>query len=176
MAGHPTQHGHLEFFEVPMIQTEDPGMQWSDVVDNPMLANLPFKIELTKFGKLLMSPASNEHGRIQSRLSAMLLQHQQSGEVVAECSIATPDGVNVADVAWLSEEFVARFGFVTPYPKAPELCIEIVSPANATVEMRDKVRVYLDSGALEVWLVHDLDHVECFGIEGQLEKSALFPL
>jgi hypothetical protein len=45
-------------------------MEWLDVVENPLLRDLPFKIALNKFGKLLMSPASNDHGRIQSRLAA----------------------------------------------------------------------------------------------------------
>ena len=34
-------------------------MEWIDVIENPLLANLPFKIELNKFAKLLISPASN---------------------------------------------------------------------------------------------------------------------
>ncbi|MBK5929412.1 Uma2 family endonuclease [Halochromatium salexigens] len=151
-------------------------MQWSDVVDNAMFADLPFKIELTKFGKLLMSPASNEHGRIQSHLSAMLLQQQPGGDVVAECSIATADGIKVADVAWLSADFVARHGFVTPYPKAPDICIEIVSPSNSIVEMKEKAKLYLDSGALEVWIVHSLDQIEFLGVDGKLLKSVLIPL
>jgi hypothetical protein len=54
-----------------MISTEETPMQWSDVVDNAMFVDLPFKIELTKFGKLLMTPASNEHGRIQSHCLAL---------------------------------------------------------------------------------------------------------
>ena len=150
-------------------------MQWSDVVDNSMFADLPFKIELTKFGKLLMSPASNEHGRLQSHLSAMLLQQKKGGDVVAECSIATADGIKVADVAWLSEEFVTRHGFITPYPKAPEVCIEILSPSNSMAEMKEKAKLYFDSGALEVWIVHSLDQISFLGVDGDLVKSVLFP-
>ncbi len=40
-------------------------MEWTEAVDNPLLKDLPFKIELNKFGKLLMSPVSNQHGQIQ---------------------------------------------------------------------------------------------------------------
>lgn len=75
-------------------------MEWSEVVGNPMFRNLPFKIELTKFGKILMSPASNQHGRIQGRLAGMLWSRHPEGEVIAECSIQTSDGVKVADIAW----------------------------------------------------------------------------
>jgi len=43
-------------------------MEWAEVLSDPALKNLPFKIELNKFGKLLMSPASNQHGQIQAEL------------------------------------------------------------------------------------------------------------
>ncbi len=148
-------------------------MEWSEVIDNPMFANLPFKIELNRFGKLLMSPASNAHGRIQSRLGAKLLQH--GGEVVSECSVLTTDGVKVADLAWLSDEFVNQFGFITPYPQAPELCVEIVSPSNSTQEMLEKVSLYLESGAVEVWIVYSLERIEMFNRDGTLVMSELLP-
>jgi len=137
-------------------------MEWLDVIENPLLQNLPFKIELNKFGKLLMSPASNDHGRVQSRLAAMLLNKLPKGEVITECSIQTSDGVKVADVAWLSEVFVSEFGFVTPYPKAPEICIEIVSPSNSKVEIQDKVDLYLAKGAQEVWIAYALDDIHVY--------------
>ncbi|MCK4842180.1 MAG: Uma2 family endonuclease [Methylococcales bacterium] len=146
-------------------------MEWSEVLENPLLKNLPFKIELNKFGKLLMSPASNDHGRVQSRLAAMLLNKLPSGEVITECSIQTSDGVKVADVAWLSEVFVSEFGFVTPYPKAPEICIEIVSPSNSKIEIQDKVDLYLAKGAQEVWVAYALDEIHVYTCMGVIDQS-----
>ena len=148
-------------------------MEWSEVIENPLLKNLPFKIELNKFGKLLMSPASNDHGRIQSRLAAMLLNKMPGGEVITECSIQTSDGVKVADVAWLSELFVSEFGFITPYPKAPEICIEIVSPSNSKTEIQDKIDLYLAKGAQEVWIAYALDDIHIYTYMGEVEKSSL---
>ena len=148
-------------------------MQWSDVIDNPLLANLPFKIELNKFGKLLMSPASNDHGRIQSRIAAQLLNQLPKGEVITECSIQTSDGVKVADVAWLSDTFVAEFGFVTPYPKSPEICVEIVSPTNSKIEIKEKVDLYLAKGAHEVWVVYGLDDIHFFTHTGAINQSQI---
>lgn len=72
-------------------------MDWASVIDNPLLRNLPFKIELNSFGQILMTPASNKHGRLQSRMVIALDRHQSSGEVIAECSIETEDGVKVAE-------------------------------------------------------------------------------
>jgi len=37
-------------------------MDWTSVINNPFLKDLPFKIELDKWGRILMSPASNNHG------------------------------------------------------------------------------------------------------------------
>lgn len=76
-----------------------------------------------------MSPASNRHGRLQGVIYS-LLEKIGHGRALIECSIDTPEGVKVADVAWGSEEFFARHGYTTPYPEAPEICVEIRSPSN----------------------------------------------
>ncbi len=88
-------------------------MEWSAVVNNPILKDLPFKIERNKFGKILMSPTSNQHGRIQSRMAANLINKLPSGEVITECSIQTSDGVKVADVAWASDVFIQSFAYTS---------------------------------------------------------------
>lgn len=150
-------------------------MEWSEVIDTPLLQNLPFKIELNKFGKLLMSPTSNSHGRFKGRIAGALYQRQPEGEVITECSVQTSDGVKVADVAWASAAFIAEFGYATPYPKAPELCVEIVSPSNSKVEIAEKVELYLAKGAQEVWVVYENNHMEMFTYTGQLEQSKFAP-
>lgn len=128
-------------------------MEWAEVLSDPCLKNLPYKIELDHFGRIVMSPASNRHGRAQARLVRWLDRVVTEGEIVTECSVATADGVKVADVAWLSADFVARHGDATPFLQAPELCVEIISPASTPAEMAEKVRLNLDAGAQEVWLV-----------------------
>ena len=40
-------------------------MQWSEVITDKSLKDLPYKIELDRYGNILMSPASNRHGRMQ---------------------------------------------------------------------------------------------------------------
>lgn len=127
-------------------------MEWAEVIENPLLKDLPFKIELNKWGKILMSPASNNHGRWQFKVGKMLDQQKGSGEVITECSINTPEGVKVADVAWASDEFIEKHGFKTPYSATPEICVEITSPSNSMAEMHEKISLYLAQGAQEVWL------------------------
>ena len=150
-------------------------MEWSEVVDNPLLRELPFKIELDKFGKLLMSPASNHHGRSQMRIGYKLFNHLPQGEVIAECSIQTPEGVKVADIAWASSQFIDTYGYQTPYPKAPELCIEVVSPSNSKLEILGKVKLYLEQGAKEVWLAYENGKFLTFDHSGEIGQSLLAP-
>ena len=126
-------------------------MLWSEVLSNPYLKDLPFKIELNRAGKIEMSPASNLHGKVQIEISREL-DKRKSGVVIAECSIQTSNGVRVADVAWLTTAQFKAFGSETPYPTAPEICVEIMSPSNTWAEMHMKASLYLEAGAKEVWI------------------------
>ena len=114
--------------------------KWREVVDNPYLRDLPFKLELNEDGKVefAMSPASNRHSLLQGKLQALLLRCLPHGVQMPECSILTSKGVKVADVVWASNAFFERYRDATPYPKAPELCIEVASPSNTTDELAKK--------------------------------------
>ena len=127
-------------------------MQWADVLANPWLQNLPFKVELNRWGKIEMSPASNQHGAVQVDIAAEL-RRKRGGRVIVECSIQTTDGIRVADVAWVSSKRLKALGWTTPFSQAPELCVEIMSPGNTWAEMHMKAGLYLQAGATEVWVV-----------------------
>ena len=146
-------------------------MQWSEVLADPSLRDLPYKIELDEFGRIVMSPASNRHGRIQAQLVRLLARLFSEGEVFVEYSVATHAGVKVADVAWMSAEFGARHGDITPCPAAPDLCIEVLSPSNAPAEMTGKIHLYLGYGAREVWTVSEAGDIRLFGPEGERQLS-----
>lgn len=148
-------------------------MEWAEVINNPFLKDLPFKIELNKWGQILMSPASNRHGILQSDAVYLLRSRLPAGVVIVECSIQTADGVKVADVAWASEAFILRNGDTTPYQEAPEICIEIVSPSNSPEEMEQKIQLYLAKGAREVWVCAEDGHVRCYEQRGPVEQSGL---
>lgn len=148
-------------------------MEWAQLINNPFLKDLPFKIELNKWGKILMSPASNSHGHIQFEIGAKIKEGKKGqGKVITECSIQTSQGVKVADVAWISDEFFAQYGYDTPYKRAPEICVEIVSPSNSKGEMEEKIELYLAKGAREVWIVPEKGETEFYSYEGRMEKSS----
>ncbi|MDS4021190.1 MAG: Uma2 family endonuclease [Candidatus Competibacter sp.] len=139
---------------------------------DPVLQDLPYKIELNEYGKIVMSPASNRHSLLQGDL-IRLLGGQLPGRVFPECSIQTTKGVKVADVVWCSVDFIHRYNFTTPYPHAPELCVEIVSPSNSRQELAEKIMLYLAAGAREVWIVFEDGQIEIYDASGRLERSAL---
>jgi Uma2 family endonuclease len=134
---------------------ESLALRWAEVCADPTLADLPYKVELNAFGTIEMSPANNRHARLQGRIAHELARQLPHGDVLTECPILTDIGVRVPDVAWASNEFIARHGETTPFPQAPEICVEIRSPSNAQAEMAMKVRAYLDAGAHEVWVVSE---------------------
>ena len=146
-------------------------MEWAEVINNPLLKDLPFKIELNKWGKVLMNPASNNHGSWQFRVGKLLDEKKGSGEVITKCSINTPEGVKVADVAWVSDEFIGQHGFDTPYNAAPETCVEIVSPSSSSAEMYEKIALYLAQGAKEVWLCDQSGKISYFASDGKIVSS-----
>jgi Uma2 family endonuclease len=108
-----------------------------------------------------MSPTNPEHGRIEANISAALRAFagtQKLGIVMTgEVGIFTkrhPDRVRGADVVFISHEQYERRtktrGFLDV---APELVVEILSPENAHIDMRQKVEEYLTIGVHLVMVV-----------------------
>jgi Uma2 family endonuclease len=141
-------------------------LRWVELCNDPLLQDLPGKIELNAYGVIEMSPASNRHGIFQAAIARALGDQLASGTSMVECSIATADGVRVPDVAWASAEFIARHGDVTPYPQAPEICVEVRSPSNTDAEMTFKTRLFLEAGAVEVWIISEVGDWQVFDGNG----------
>ena len=158
-----------ELIEAP-LSSQDLAARYRALCDDPCYANVPGKIELDVWGRMVMSPASNYHSALQAVLVGKLAV--LGGRVFAEASVVTSAGVLVADVAWASDGFMQARGFETPYTRAPELCIEVVSPSNSRKELREKVAAYLEVGAEEVWIVFPQSkRVEFHGHAGLLPRS-----
>jgi Uma2 family endonuclease len=145
--------------------------RWEEALRDPSLQDLPYKIEINAWGKVEMSPASNRHGRLQAFISAELGRQLPAGIVITECSILTRIGIRVPDVVWGSADFMKDFGEITPYMKAPEICVEIVSPSNVQAEIEDKKAAYFDVGAREAWIVNEQGSIRFFGRNGEKPAS-----
>lgn len=146
--------------------------RWAELVNDASLRDLPYKVELNAEGTIELSPANNWHGAMQAYLAKVLGVALAEGIVITECSVLTEIGVRVADVAWGSPDFLREQGGKTPFTRAPEICVEILSPSNSPREMDAKVKAFLAAGAREVWLVRAREGISFAGPEGVLAGSA----
>jgi Uma2 family endonuclease len=154
-------------------------MDWQQVLADPTLADLPYKIELNEWGNIEMTPASNRHSAFQASILILLRELMDEGKSYAEISIDTSKNVKVADVVWVSDAFLDKHGLETPYSLAPEICVEVVSPGSNHAELMMKKDLYLAKGAREVWFCGEDSQMSFYDHEGKLETSVLcseFPL
>ena len=159
-----------EIIEKPLTR-EELGSMYERMCEDPYFANIPGKIELDTWGRIVMSPASPYHGMIQVRLVQRLAP--LGGQAIVEAAIVTSAGLLVPDVAWASTEFIASHPRERPFTRAPELCIEVVSPSNSRNELNEKVAAYLATGALEAWIVYPQSkRFEFYSSGGPLERTA----
>ncbi len=150
-------------------------MTWREIIRNPALRNLPFKLETNRFGQIVLSPATNQQGALRFKVANEIRRCKRGGGVTLSCSVRTSDGVRVADAAWVSRKFIAEFGGLTPYPKAPEICVEIVLSGTSKQAIEHKLELYLAKGAQEVWVVNDKEEVTIHTHAGKLKTSKLAP-
>ena len=168
----------LDELERSSLAREALAQRWVDVVNDPVLRNLPYRMELNKWGHIEMTPpASPMHMRLATRL-AVVLERMLVGEAFTECAIATSGGLRVANVAWCSTEFLERLrssfsNWEASLPEAPELCVEVMSPSNLAGELKEKCSLYLESGAKETWILYPDLTIEIRDSAGSRDQSSL---
>jgi Uma2 family endonuclease len=160
-----------ELIERP-LSSDELAVRYRALCDDPCLVKVPGKIELDVWGRLLMTPPpSVYHGRVQANLTYKL-KAMLGGHVINEAPIVTPAGVYIADVAWASPSFMSAHGSESPLTRAPELCVEVVSPSNSVKELAEKREAYLVVGAEEVWIVFpESKRCEFYAWQGRLPAS-----
>ena len=127
--------------------------RWAELLADREMAKIEGRVETDRYGHVIMSPPpAPSHGSYQFRIGALLDQLITTGRVLTECPISTADGVKAADVAWASSAKIRELGTHPCFPRAPEICVEVISPSNSEAELREKVALYFDAGAQEVWL------------------------
>jgi Uma2 family endonuclease len=150
-------------------------MKWQEVCENKQLQDLPFKIELNKWGQILMSPVKIKHSFYQGRIQRLLESLLHTGEVMPACAINTSDGVKVADVVWCSTERFDQIQDEVSADLAPEICIEVKSIGNTIDEIDFKKKLYFEAQAMEVWLCNEQGYMKFYDTEGELVQSLLVP-
>src|SRR5712691_13307684 len=151
---------------------------WAELLEDPELAKIEGRIETDRHGHIIMSPPpAPSHGSFQIRIGYLLTDLMPRGRVLTECPISTADGVKAADVAWASPESMSSLGKQVCFPHSPEICVEVISPGNTETELREKMELYFDVGAKEVWLCGADGAIRFFSSAGtrQIRASKLCP-
>ena len=111
------------------------------------------------YGEVIeMAPAGEEHGYVEHEIDVYLGVYVKANDLgrvypgdTGFLLASDPDLVRVPDVAFVRRERVVR----TPkyYPGAPDLAVEVVSPGDSYSDVNEKVKMWLEHGTVEVWVV-----------------------
>ncbi|PSQ96931.1 MAG: Uma2 family endonuclease [Bacteroidetes bacterium SW_9_63_38] len=139
---------------MPTTTTREQQERWANIVNDPLLNDLPYKIETNARGQILLSPHTFQHADAQGRLLDLLRTHTDAGRGLPEFPLCTDAGTKQIDVVWASDERLSRITDSGDPPTiAPEICIEVMSESNNWDEMHQKRTLYREAGADEVWIV-----------------------
>ena len=127
--------------------------RWAEILVDPELTRLPHRIETDRHGHILMSPPpAPAHGYREIQIAGQLQTLLPEGLTVANCPVSTSDGVKAPDVVWLTANRRQEIRSLICLIKAPEICVEVLSPSNTAREIEEKINLYFEAGALEVWV------------------------
>jgi Uma2 family endonuclease len=147
--------------------------RWQQLASDPLVAEIPFKVELNEKGAIEVSPPTTRHAFLQAFVSRELQRQRPDGTTFTECPVETEIGVRVPDVVWASPEFMQRHGAESEFRAGPDLCVEVLSPRNTRAEIAEKVAAYLAAGSREVWVVGDDGVPEIHSADGRIATSTL---
>ncbi len=149
--------------------------RWHEIVRDPQLRDLPYKVETNARGQIVLSPHTARHSELQEQIQDLLRRHAPEGRQPPEYPIATSKGVKQTDVIWGSRDRLRDMQETGDPPTlAPEICVEVLSESNTAEEMEEKRALYRKIGAEEVWIVEQDGGVRFFADE-ELEQSAIAP-
>jgi Uma2 family endonuclease len=150
-------------------------MTWAEICEDPVLRELPYKIESDRWGRVVMSPRPDFwHGNYETEIATLLKRLMPAGHVVSECPVETADGVKGVDVVWLSASRHPGRHRYTVMKVAPEICVEIVSPSNTSAEMEEWRRLFFECRAEEVWQCEE-GRMQFFTSRGPIAASKICP-
>ncbi len=160
-----------EVIEHP-LDAEAMSVRWREILEDPRFANFVGKLDLDRWGRIVVSPVNTEHGGLAGELSH-LLRSQLGGRTLVEVGVRTKEGVFAPDVAWCSNEFWNERREQSPLEVAPEICVKIASPSNTLLDLRTKAKAYVDAGATESWILFPRSkRIEYYGSAGLIQTSS----
>jgi len=160
---------------MPTPTTREQQERWHEIINDPLLSDLPYKVETNARGQILLSPHTFQHADAQGRLLDLLRTHTDEGRGFPEFPVCTENGIKQIDVAWAAPDRISRIrDSGDPPPVAPNICIEVMSDANDWDEMHEKRALYREAGAEEVWIVDRDEQIRIFR-DDERDQSDLVP-
>jgi len=113
-------------------------------------------------GLLVSEPAPGaRHGYCAARVCVLLGTHVHAiglgavfGNDTGYLLARSPDTVRGPDVSFVARERLGTTALpIGPFPGAPDLAVEVLSPSNSPAAIRGKVADYLAAGTRLVWVV-----------------------
>jgi Uma2 family endonuclease len=141
-------------------------------------------------GEIVEKMPNPLHGLLASLLNAEIYIYLKShpiGQVMVEVRHQLPDEKHHAylpDVSFISHERALAINLESTVPTMPDLAIEIASPNDSPLAMREKALYYLKHGAKLVWLlfprkkqieVHTSESVHTLNLEDILDGGDVLP-
>ncbi|HEX7237722.1 MAG TPA: Uma2 family endonuclease [Gammaproteobacteria bacterium] len=157
-------------YRLPLTELRE---RWRQLAGDPLVAAIPFKVELNEKGAIEVSPPTTRHAFLQAHVSRELARQRPDGTTFTECPVETEIGMRIPDVVWASPEFMQLHGTESEFRAGPDLCVEVLSPTNTRAEIAEKVAAYLAAGAREVWVVGADGVTEIHTTDGRAAASTL---
>jgi Uma2 family endonuclease len=129
--------------------------RWQELLADPELARLPHRVETDRLGRIILNDLPTVgHSRRATDIMLLLAKLLPAGQTLLICPLSTADGVKAIDVAWISPEYANELESKDPpvLERAPEICVEVLSPSNSDDEITEKRALYFEAGAAEVWI------------------------
>lgn len=141
-------------------------------------------------GKIVEKMPTEEHGFLVMFLAGEIyiyLKKNPIGRLVVEVRYQLPEdhhNSRLPDISFTGHQRSRPIVTTGVVPQMPDLVIEVKSPSDVMLKMREKALSYLSSGAKMVWLVFlhkkeievfTADHIKVLSIENVLDGGDVLP-
>ncbi len=136
-----------------------------------------WKVETNAQRQILLTTTPKlDHQEFGGEIVRLLHLMLSDGRPLSECGVMTRDGTKEPDVIWASNSMRRAQRKEASFTRAPELCVEVISPSNTRREINQKRRLYFEAGTREVWLC-DKESVMTFYTDNEniVPRSILCP-
>ncbi len=154
------------------------GWTWEALSESTILPEelKAWRIETNARRQIFLMPAPRlDHQRYEAEILFLLRRLLLDGSPVSQCGVQTSDGTKQPDVVWASDTLWRSHPDKASFSSAPEVCVEVLSPSNSRREIEEKLQLYLEAGAQEVWVCDDEGVMTFFNADGAMIQSRLCP-